>query len=53
MICGTVVSLNFASQWAEGVFADAFHGLFGEQGAAGGADPVPLASAQLHPEEVP
>jgi hypothetical protein len=28
-------------------------GLFGEQGAAGGEDPVPLASDPLHPEEVP
>jgi hypothetical protein len=47
------VLIKICFQWAEGVFADAFHGLFGEQGAAGGADPAPLASVQLHPEEVP
>jgi hypothetical protein len=60
--CGTVVSLKFAFQWAEGFFAKTLMGLFGEQGevaeeVAGGsasqADPTPLAPAPFHPEEVP
>jgi len=60
--CGTVVSLNFTFQWAEGFFAETLMGLFGEQGevaeeVAGGsasqADPTPLAPAPFHPEEVP
>ncbi len=40
-------------QWAEGFYAETLMGLFGEQGAAGGEDPAPLVTAQLHPEEVP